>query len=207
MGARSPCFFGATPDEASGEASGVEVGEGVSVSSGVGEAFFFRRGEALGDGDGEDFLVFVLCAGECDSSSDDEALFFFLVAAVADGAGDSSSVAGDGFFRGEALGGGDGEDFLPFAVCAGAGDSSSGGGEDFFLGDALGDGDVFFVLDALFFFRGVGVGVGVEKIFLTALPNDSSAARTGTAVAIMSAMRIKTRMDIAETLGGRIAIS
>jgi hypothetical protein len=171
----APCFLGTAGEgdsgALSGEFAGVVAGDGVapedidfdgvSVASGAGEIFFFRRGEAFGDAEAEGFLVLVPCAGGSDSFSDDEVIFF-LTEAVADGAGDSASAAG----------------------------------EDFLLGDGLGNGDVFFVLGKLFFFRGVGVGVGVEKIFLIAWPNDSSAACAGTTVEIINAIRIRARVNI-----------
>ncbi len=94
----APCFFG-TGDVGAGaeEDSSVTVGEGVTlgdfdpsgvaVGSGVGEDFFFRPSDGVGDGEAEGF--------------------FFLIDGVTDGAGDSS-LAGEGFFFGEAAGEGDG---------------------------------------------------------------------------------------------------
>ena len=57
----------------------------------------------------------------------------------------------------------------------------SGVGEDFFLGDKVGEGegDSFFAVADFFRLCGVGVGVGVEKIFLSFSPTDSSAANGG----------------------------
>ena len=57
----------------------------------------------------------------------------------------------------------------------------SGFGEDFFLGDEVGEGDAdsFFAVVDFFRLCGVGVGVGVEKIFLIFSPTDSSAASGG----------------------------
>jgi hypothetical protein len=146
----APCFF---PGVGDGDSWGVWAAVGIGVSDGDGEAvgvskgcgdgevFFFRRGNALGDGD-------------------------------------SSLTDGVRFFPGE-------------GVSDGAGDSFSRGIDDFF-GLGGGVGDFFFVVTALFFFRGFGVGVGVEKIFLIASPSDCSAARAGTTVEtiIASAMRI-----------------
>ena len=61
---------------------------GVSVGSGVGEDFFFRLGDALGDDEGEGL--------------------FFLTDGVTNGADDSCSVGCNNFFFGEAAGEGDG---------------------------------------------------------------------------------------------------
>jgi hypothetical protein len=138
----APCLF-----DGGGDSSGVAVGDrisggdidpvGVSNGSGVGELFFFRCGEALGERTGEAVFFFGLGDGDSNSSSVEELLFFFGNG-VTDGVGDSFSRAGDDFFDG--------------------------------LGDGV--GDFFFVAAALFFFRGFGVGVGVERIFLMASPND-----------------------------------
>ncbi len=129
-----------------GVALGVGDLGGVSIGSGVGEDFFFRFRDALGDGEAEGF--------------------FFLIDGVTDGAGDSCSV----------------------------------GGENFFLGEGLGEGDTFFVVEEVFFFRGFGVGVGVEKIFLIVSPNDCSAARAGATVEAISASAIRTRINMTEVL-------
>ena len=51
-------------------------------------------------------------------------------------------------------------------------------------------GDFFFVATALFFLRGFGVGVGVEKIFFSASPRDRSAAGDGTMVETITASAI-----------------
>jgi hypothetical protein len=113
---------------------------------------------------------------------------------------------------GVSLGSGVGEDFLirrgdsPGEAAAvvfffsvngvfeGAGDSLAGRGEDFFFGDALGDGEGFF--GSRFFFRGVGAGVGVEKIFLIVSPGDGSAAAAGTTAETAKAMTRKMRTSI-----------
>ena len=78
---------------------------------------------------------------------------------------------GKGVSVGEAssLGSGVGEDF----VFRSADGEALGDGEIcFFFADAVGDGDgdSFFVVDDFFFLCGVGVGVGVEKIFLIFSP-------------------------------------
>jgi len=115
---------------------------GVSVGSGVGEGFFFRLGDALGDGEAEGF--------------------FFLIDGLTDGAGDSCSVGRDNF--------------------------------------VFGEGDGLFVVEELFFFRGFGVGVGVEKIFLIVSLNDCSAPRAGATVETTSASAVRIRINIAKTL-------
>lgn len=135
-------------DVAFGEGVSAGAVDGVSEASGVGEPFFFRCTEALGVG--EAFFFFGL--GDGDSSAGDGLFFFFGV-----GDGDSSSDATLFFFFGE----GDG-----------VGDSVSRAGEDFFEGVAVGVGDFFFVVVEAFFLR--GVGVGVEKIFLSESPKVSA---------------------------------
>ena len=64
--------------------------------------------------------------------------------------------------------------FFGFAV----GDASGDGETDFFFADGLaeGDADSFFVVADFFFLCGVGVGVGVEKIFLIFSPTDCAAS-------------------------------
>ena len=136
--------------------------DGVSNGSGVGEVFFFRCGEALGETMGEVVFFFGLGDGDSTSSSVAELLFFFGNG-VTDGVGDSLSRAGDDFF------------------------------------DGLGVGDFFFVADALFFFRGFGVGVGVERIFLMASPNDCS-ARMGASSESRIEMTMQRRIDM-KTIG------
>lgn len=107
-----------------------------------------------------------------------DAFFFRWLEGLEVGEGDSVLAADARFFFGEALGVGDGE---PSAT-----------GECLFFGDGEGAGDDFFSGEAAFFFR-CGVGVGVEKIFLRVLPNDSSAASTdGTAMA-RQATKIRAR--------------
>jgi len=104
----------------------------------------------------------------------DEVVFFF-----GRGVGDSNFSSVDELFF-----------FLGDGVASGVGDSLSGAGDDFFDGLGDGVGDFFVVADALFFFRGFGVGVGVERIFLMASPNDCS-AHTGAS----SESRIETTMQ------------
>ena len=129
--------------------------------------------------------------------------FPFSGAALA--TGESEGVAlgvGDslGFGVGVSLGSGVGEAFFfGFAV----GDAPGDGETDFFFADGLeGDGDSFFVVADFFFLCGVGVGVGVEKIFLIFSPTDSSAARTGVAVNNATARRIKVEQRIMQTSTG-----
>jgi hypothetical protein len=66
-----------------------------------------------------------------------------------------------------------------------------------FLPDALGAGDgVSFFIVVFFFFR-EGVGVGVEKIFLSVSPTDCS-ARTGAAIDRIRALAINVRRNITD---------
>ena len=96
--------------------------------------------------------------------------FVFSGVAVALGDGEGISV-GDGV----SLGSGVGEDFFfGFAVADALGEGET---DLFFLGVGEGEADSFFVAADFFFLCGVGVGVGVEKIFLIFSPKDSSAAR------------------------------
>jgi hypothetical protein len=110
-----------------------------------------------------------------------EVVFFF---GLGDGDSNSSSVDKLLFFVGD-------------GVTDGVGDSLSRAGDDFF--DGLGVGDFFFVADTLFFFRGFGVGVGVERIFLMASPNDCS-ARTGASSESSIEMTMQRRIDV-KTIG------
>ncbi len=110
-----------------------------------------------------------------------EVVFFF---GLGDGDSTSSSVAELLFFFGN-------------GVTDGVGDSLSRAGDDFF--DGLGVGDFFFVADALFFFRGFGVGVGVERIFLMASPNDCS-ARMGASSESRIEVTMQRRIDM-KTIG------
>ena len=123
------------------------------------------------------------------------------------GGGDFGGVSlgsgvGEGFFLRfrDALGDGEGEGFffLIDGVADGPGDSCSVGGESFFLGEGLGEGDTFLMVEELFFFRGFGVGVGVEKIFLIVSPNDCSAPRAGATVEATSASAIRMRINMTE---------
>jgi hypothetical protein len=76
---------------------------------------------------------------------------------------------------GVSLGSGVGEDFF---LRLADGEALGEGEADFFFAEALGagDSDSFFVVEDFFFLCGVGVGVGVEKIFLIFSPTVSSAA-------------------------------
>src|SRR5207247_7945693 len=81
---------------------------------------------------------------------------------------------GVGVGDGVSLGSGVGEDFFfAFAV----GDTAGDGETDFFFLDRVGEGDAdsFFVVADFFFLCGVGVGVGVENIFLLFSPTDCAA--------------------------------
>ena len=172
MALGAPCFFeedivgeadGDSPDAA--VADGVSGGDadiaGDTNGSGGGRIFFFRWGEMLGEGVADIFFFFGLGDGDSDSVGAGEA-FFFLVEGVTAGAGDSSSLGGEGFFVGEGVG----------------------------LGE-------LFLLEGLFFFRGFGVGVGVEKSFLRALPSVSSAAvAAGPTGGNISARIIRRRISI-----------
>lgn len=99
----APCFFGVGvgDGDSCGGAVGVGVGDAVSdgddVSKGcaVGDSFFFRCGDPLGDGVGEVF--FFRGVGDGDSSSAD-GVRFFLGAGVVAGAGDSFSRGVDEVF-------------------------------------------------------------------------------------------------------------
>jgi hypothetical protein len=112
-----------------------------------------------------------------------------------------SGVGEDFFFRfRDALGDGEAEGFffLIDGVTDGAGDSRSVDGEAFLLGEGLGEVEALFAVDELFFFRGFGVGVGVEKTFLIVAPNDCSAPRAGATVEAISASAIRTRINMTE---------
>jgi hypothetical protein len=124
---------------------------------------------------------------------------------VALGDADSAgSGVGEGFFfrLGDALGDGEAEGFffLIDGVTDGVGDSCSVGRDNFFFGEAVGEGDGLFVVEELFFFRGFGVGVGVEKIFLIVSLNDCSAPRAGATVETTSASAVRIRINIAKGL-------
>ena len=111
------------------------------------------------------------------------------------GVSNGSGVGEFFFFRcGEGFGDGVGEVVFFFGL--GVGDSLSRAGDDFFgLGDGV--GDFFVVADALFFFRGFGVGVGVERIFWMASPNDCS-ARTGASSESRIEMTMTRRIDMGQ---------
>lgn len=83
--------------------------------------------------------------------------------------------------------------FFLFGEGKGVGDSSSRAREGFLAGVAVGVGDFFFVAAEVFFFR--GVGVGVEKIFLSAFPKVSAGLATSTGEAITArTIRIRRSM-------------
>jgi hypothetical protein len=109
------------------------------------------------------------------------------------------------FFRGEALGDAVAETFSLDGVTDGVGDRFAGGEEDFFFAEGVGEGDGLFV--ECFFFRGVGVGVGVEKIFLSVLVKDCSAACAGAMAKAATAKTRRIRIMIATSLTVCSAIS
>lgn len=118
------------------------------------------------------------------------------LAGVSNGSGDDECF----FFRwSEAVG----EVSLSFAPGVGEPDSSSVDGVLFFFGEGVtdGDGDFCFVVDALLFFRGFGVGVGVAKIFLIASPNDCSAC-TGASSESRIEITMQRRIDM-DNIGRR----
>jgi len=173
----APCFFEEDAEVSGvGDSLGVPVADGVSdgegdlagVSngSGSGKVFFFRCGDALGEG----------------------ASFFFF--GLGDGDSDSVAVAETFFFRVD-------------GVTVGDGDSSSINGDCFFFGEGVGVGDVLFVVAERFLFRGFGVGVGVEKIFLRVPPRDcSAAAAAGASGGTVNARTIRIRISILGVLTG-----
>jgi hypothetical protein len=112
-----------------------------------------------------------------------EVVFFF-----GRGVGDSNSSSVDELLF-----------FFGNGVTDGVGDSFSRAGDDFFDGLGDGVGDFFVVADALFFFRCFGVGVGVERIFWMASPNDCS-ARTGASSESRIGTTMQRRIDI-KTIG------
>lgn len=135
-----------------GEGDGDAVGLGVSPASGVvfglGEAAGDSVGEGLGVGEDLRFFFFGETLGEDSGEGLGEDFFFF----------GEDEVLGAGFSEGVGLG-------VVFFLPDGAGD---------FSGDAFGFGEGDFSAVAFFFLRGAGVGVGA-KIFLSLVPNDSSA--------------------------------
>jgi hypothetical protein len=151
---------------------------GVAVGDRISDGDVDPVGVSTGSGVGE---VFFFRCGEAPGESMGEVVVFF---GLGDGDSDSSSVDELPLFLGN-------------GVTDGVGDSFSCAGDDFF--DGLGVGDFFFVADALFFFRGFGVGVGVERIFLMASPNDCS-ARTGARSESRIEMMMQRRIDM-KTIG------
>ena len=126
--------------------------------------------------------------------------FPFSGAALATGEGEvvAVGVGGSlGFGVGVSLGSGVGEAFFfGFAVADAPGDGET----DFFFADGLaeGDADSFFVVADFFFLCGVGVGVGVEKIFLIFSPTDCAANGGGGAKnAITTIITVAKRNGIA----------
>jgi hypothetical protein len=165
----APCFFGGDGED-DGEPSGVALGDGDRVSDGVG----------VSNGSGVGELFFFRC-GEALGVGVGEVFFFFGL-----GDGDSDSVGEVFFFFGE-------------GVTDGIADSFSRVADDFFNGLGVGVGDFCFVAGTFFFLRCLGVGVGVEKIFLIASPSDCS-ARSGATCEnrIERTMRRRSNM---ETIG------
>ena len=146
-----------------GEGEAEDVGLGLSPASGVA----LGLGEAVGDSPGEGVGV-----GE-------DLRFFFL--------GTLGEDSGEGF----------GESFFFFGEREAVGSGFSVGvglavvfffGEGDFAGDAVGFGEGDFSAVAFFFLRGAGVGVGA-KIFLSLVPNDSSAGALATTLAIIAITR------------------
>jgi hypothetical protein len=145
-----------------GEGDGDAVGLGVSPASGV----VLGPGEAAGDSVGEELGV-----GE-------DLRFFFFGEAFGE---DSGEGLGEDFFffgEGEALGAG-------FSVGVGLGVFFLAEGVGDFSGDAFGFGEGDLSAVAFFFLRGAGVGVGA-KIFLSFVPNDSSAGARMAALEIIA---------------------
>ena len=151
-----------------GDSPGVAVGD--TISDGEIDPVGVSNGSGVGE-------VFFFRCGEALGESMGEVVFFF---GLGDGDSNSSSVDELLFFLGN-------------GVTDGVGDSLSRAGDDFF--DGLGVGDFFFVADALFFFRGFGVGVGEERMFLMASPNDCS-ARTGASSESRIEMTMQRRIDM-----------
>lgn len=133
-----------------------------------------------------------MAGGDSDSVGVSEVFFFLRDGeALGYGLGDSEAVddsvglgAGDVFFfrRGEPLGVGDAVVTL-FLVRVGLADA---------FGEVVGVGvgDFFFALED---FLRCGVGVGVEKIFLSVLPNDCSAASFTEKARQVAVIKIKVR--------------
>lgn len=169
MALGAPCFF-----DGDGDSIGVAVGDRIS------EGDVDPVGVSTGSGVGE---VFFFRCGEALGEGMGEVIFFFW---LGDGDSDSSSVDELPLFLGN-------------GVTDGVGDSFSRAGDGFLDGLGDGVGAFFFVADALFFFRGFGVGVGVERIFLMASPNDCS-ARTGASSESRIEMMMQRRIDM-KTIG------
>ena len=116
----------------------------------------------------------------------------FVFSGVAVGVDEGEGVSvGDGFSLGSAVG----EDFF----CRFADGEALGDGEpDFFFAEVLGDAeaDFFPVVDDFFFLCGVGVGVGVEKIFLIFSPTVSSVERAPSANERTNTEAMRVRITI-----------
>ena len=137
-------------------------------------------GEGVSDGNGVGELCFfrwgeplTLGDGEADSSGDSLGLGvaedFFLCRADAFGFG---VAVGEIFF---------------LTLGAGVADG---------FGVAVGVGDFFFVAVAVVFFFRCGLGVGVEKIFFSACPSVSSAARVVGGAILIARTKIKSRTSM-----------
>jgi hypothetical protein len=63
-------------------------------------------------------------------------------------------------------------------------------------------GDFFFVATALFFLRGLGVGVGVAKIFFSVCPRVGSAASFTAVAKVTHVSKMKMRRSISKWLDG-----
>src|SRR5438045_4192836 len=159
--AGAPLFFSFGEEDADGVGFGVSLASGVSL--GLADGFGDSLGDGVGVGDALRFF-FLLAVGEDSGDGLAEGFFFFADAeALGDRASDGVGLAALFFF--------DDGDFSGTAVGFGVGVFSAV--------------DFFFVC-----FRGAGVGVGA-KIFLSLLPNDSSAgARTVKFVTIARQTRV-----------------
>lgn len=172
-----------------GEGDTEGVGLGVPLSAGValevGEAAGDSAGDGLGVGEDLRFFFFGEALGEDSGEGVGEAFFFF---------GEDEAL-GSAFSAGVGVGA---------VFFLGNGD---------FSGDAVGFGEGDLSAVAFFFvcLRGVGVGVGA-KIFLSLLPNDSSArprSATPTRLAIRKrspAILLARRMPLDSLGGGRLRL-
>jgi hypothetical protein len=168
----APCFFGVGVGD--GDSCGVAVGVGVGDAVSDGDAV------SKGCADGDPFFF------RCGDPLGDGVGEVFLFRGLGDG--DSSSTGGVRFFLGD-------------GVVDGAGDSFSRGVDEVF-GLGVGVGDFFFVATALFFLRGLGVGVGVEKIFFSVCPKVGSAASFTAVAKVTHVSKMKMRRSISKWLDG-----